>query len=799
MACANTTKASYTECEPAPPKLNAGQVFGGRYEILEFLGSGGMGSVYRAADRLSGDEVALKIPPRTEDAGALVEAIRQELRVTRRLSHPNVVRIYDIGMIDSTVFISLEYVDGETLAALVDEKGALDLRDFLPIFRQLCEALAYIHSQEIVHRDIKPANLMLNREGVLKLMDFGLARRMGETKNLALHATPGYIAPELYEGAAPTPASDLFAAAIVCWELLTGAKPFPESPPSAPAELDCAGRAIPGALVAFIARCLELDPEKRFRTREEFMQAANTVLNAAETAQREGTLARLLTREPPDIDTLLPVLAAVAGHLAKTPPPAALSPQGIRITRPGAVEISVEGEAEPKYSAPEMFQESGGEDAQSKHVSTVYVLGFIFYELLLGGRKFNSQFQDVLGRKDELAWLEWHSNAELRAPALKDLRPECPAALSKLIESMLEKQASKRASSMAEVHQRLHDFSARRDKTIAEPIPKKPRKAFPAAPLVFVLGVAAMAAAGYGAWRLWPGIGGQLLQAFAPRAKAPEPPLPRPAPPLPPAPPPLPAPVVKPKAPEPPSSLETKTGPMVLIPNGTFLMGSNQGRKSSRFGYENEAPAHEVTLPAYYIDVFEVMNRRYLEFCKSTARACPANPPWDPDYVDKPDYPVINVSWNDARDFCAWAGKQLPSEAQWERAAGGPDGSPYPWGAVWQPGAANIKSGDRRFPYAAPVGSFPLDRSAWGVMDMAGNVPEWTEDDYKLYSGNTAALPDEEQDHKTIRGGGFYLSEEIARKTNRASHPPFIARDGRFQVGFRCAVGAETALKNFVK
>jgi formylglycine-generating enzyme len=241
-------------------------------------------------------------------------------------------------------------------------------------------------------------------------------------------------------------------------------------------------------------------------------------------------------------------------------------------------------------------------------------------------------------------------------------------------------------------------------------------------------------------------------------------------------------------------NIDTPSGLMVLIPAGELRMGSDSGRKSARYGYENEAPAHVLVVAAFYMDVTEVSNGMYVQFCRQTVRSCPANPPWDSRYRDRAHYPVMNVSWNDANDFCQWAGKELPSEAQWERAARGDEQTVFPWGNDEPRGRANLK-GDDDYLYAAPVGSFPADRSAFGVLDTAGNVPEWTADDYSLYPGNPARLPEQEKNHKVIRGGGFMTDQELARLTNRASAPPVIRPGAVLQVGFRCVATVDAVLK----
>src|SRR5215472_7166279 len=183
----------------ALPKI--GETFAGRYEIQASLGSGGMSTVYKARDQLAGDTVAIKVlDPRLARDSRMIEQFKKELLGARKLSHKNVVRIHDIGEHAGVLFISMELVDGESLSEIAARKGNFNEGDFLPIFRQFCDALGYIHSQHLVHRDIKAANVMMDRAGCLKLMDFGIARDSSGDQTQVLMGTPSHMAPELFKG-----------------------------------------------------------------------------------------------------------------------------------------------------------------------------------------------------------------------------------------------------------------------------------------------------------------------------------------------------------------------------------------------------------------------------------------------------------------------------------------------------------------------------------------------------------------------------------------------------------------------
>lgn len=255
-----------------------------RYRIIALLGRGGMGEVYRADDLTLGQQVALKfLPEATARDEASLERFRNEVRIARRISHPNVCRIYDIGEADGLTFLSMEYVDGEDLSSLLRRIGRLPSDKALEIARKLCAGLAAAHDKGVLHRDLKPANVMLNSEGQVVIMDFGLA-------DLAVHitaeqvrfGTPAYMAPEQLAGKEVTTLSDIYSLGLVLYEIFTGKRAFqaetlaeivrtrtetptPASPSSIVRDLD------PG-VERVILRCLE--PDSALRPASVFAVAA---------------------------------------------------------------------------------------------------------------------------------------------------------------------------------------------------------------------------------------------------------------------------------------------------------------------------------------------------------------------------------------------------------------------------------------------------------------------------------------------------------------------------------------------
>ena len=250
-----------------------GTVVANRYRIYGLLGRGGMGEVYRADDLKLGQSVALKFLPRDVETDATRRTrFLNEVKIARQISHANVCRVYDVGDVEGRYFLSMEYVDGEDLAALLRRIGHLPQDKAVQIARQLCAGLAAAHEQGVLHRDLKPANVMIDGRGRAKITDFGLAV-LGEGDDQEHAAgTPAYMAPEQLAGEAATVKSDLYALGLVLYELFTGHRPFSASSPQEQARLQRESTPtnpsthIDGfdpAVERVILRCLRGDPNDR--------------------------------------------------------------------------------------------------------------------------------------------------------------------------------------------------------------------------------------------------------------------------------------------------------------------------------------------------------------------------------------------------------------------------------------------------------------------------------------------------------------------------------------------------------
>ncbi len=272
--------------------LGPGYLLAERYEIIDELGRGGMGVVYRARDRELDDDIAIKVV-RAElvktDSG-LIDRLKMETRLARRITHPNVVRSHDLGEWMGMHYLTMEFVQGITVEALIESHGRLSVASALAIGTQLAEALTVAHEQQIIHRDIKPANLLVDDDGVLKVTDFGLARPIenyaGYTNHGMVVGTPQYMAPEQIFGNVVDERSDLFAVGVVLYECLTGLPPYDANSPTEIVARMVDGPAVPvdtlvpdvaPAVSALIAQLLQYDPKDRMQTARELVERLREV------------------------------------------------------------------------------------------------------------------------------------------------------------------------------------------------------------------------------------------------------------------------------------------------------------------------------------------------------------------------------------------------------------------------------------------------------------------------------------------------------------------------------------------
>jgi len=280
------------QMEASPGMLHSGHIFARRYEIRGVLGMGGMGVVYRAWDAELGEAVAIKTlkAEALQAEPAALERFKQEIRLARKITHRNVVRTHDLGEVDGLYFITMEFVEGQSLKHLIQTRGSLPVGVVLTVGKQLCRALEVAHEQGVIHRDIKPQNLIVEPSGTLKVMDFGIARLAKRTEGMTQAGmavgTPEYMAPEQLLGQDVDFRVDLYATGAVLFESLTGRTPFvadtpvtliakqlEETPPS-PQSLNAD---VPDALGALVLRALSKKAGDRPQSATEMYAALDAI------------------------------------------------------------------------------------------------------------------------------------------------------------------------------------------------------------------------------------------------------------------------------------------------------------------------------------------------------------------------------------------------------------------------------------------------------------------------------------------------------------------------------------------
>jgi serine/threonine protein kinase/Tfp pilus assembly protein PilF len=289
-----------TKTLQAPIKeLTTGTTFAERYQIIEELGKGGMGKVYKVLDKDIKEKVALKLlSPEIASDEKTIERFSNELKIARKISHRNVCRMYDLGKEEGTHYITMEYVPGEDLKRLVRKVGQLSAGKAIFIAKQICEGLTEAHRLGVVHRDLKPQNVMVDEEGNARIMDFGIARSLkakGVTGSGVMIGTPEYMSPEQAEVKEVDLRSDIYSLGVILYEMVTGQVPFEGETPlsiamkhksQAPRDPKEINAQISEDLSRVILKCMEKDRDKRYQNVEDILSELINIEEGIPTTER---------------------------------------------------------------------------------------------------------------------------------------------------------------------------------------------------------------------------------------------------------------------------------------------------------------------------------------------------------------------------------------------------------------------------------------------------------------------------------------------------------------------------------
>ncbi|MFN6963614.1 MAG: SUMF1/EgtB/PvdO family nonheme iron enzyme [Pyrinomonadaceae bacterium] len=694
---------------PTAHTINGEPVLEGKYHLELRLGQGGMGVVYKARHAYLKTYHAIKIilPDLVGNDPQLVTRFRQEALAAAAIRHQNVVAVTDYGVIQGSIpFLVMEYVEGESLHDLLAREKRLSPEMAFELISAVCAGVGAAHHQGIVHRDLKPLNIMICKDKpsisqAVKILDFGLAKiKSGEllgsfiqAQTTGLMGSPYYMAPEQWSDDDPDARSDIYSLGVMLFQMMTGDVPFK-------------GSSIPAIMKKHIS-----DPPPTFA------EVGLTV-----TPEIEQAVRHTLQKDP---DNRTPTVEAMVDELR-----AAIYPAGIGIQTAGG------GHSLPVSSLNIRTQPPGSNVyVDNVPVGQTREDGWITLNGIQSGnhlvRVSHDGFEDWLGDvvcdgRPQMV------QAELRA------RGEGGAAPADVGQRSI---GGSRSIGTTSGFSRTTPEIEEGDQTILQNVntgpgifsdAERPARSTFFSPLVIamlvVVGLVGLAGAGLA--------GAYLLGVFGPsrpadtqtNANA------RPT-----------------ASPSPASS----TGPatraeMVLIPGGTFKMGRNDGR-------ENERPEHEVTVKPFMMDKTEVTNAEYFEFVNATGRRpTPAHWVNDKPIPGQEQMPVRFVSYDDAMAFAEWRSQRdgvayrLPTEEEWEFAArNGAKADLYPWGDKYDAKCAVLDEPSHE-PKAVGSRSCP---NQWGVVDLIGNVFEWTSSPPSLYPGSPGTLKPLSESYYMVRGG----------------------------------------------
>jgi serine/threonine protein kinase/formylglycine-generating enzyme required for sulfatase activity len=745
-----------------------GTILADRYQIVKKVGQGGMGAIYKAVhtrmDRICALKLLTSISGHDE---AALARFNREAKMASRIDNPHAVIIYDYGeAVGGIPYLAMEFIDGKPLSHLLASEKVLSPDRVVRITNQIAEALSAAHAMGIVHRDLKPDNIMLTQKGgdndYVKVLDFGIAKTVADddakenlTKTGYVLGTPAYMSPEQLSGEKLDARSDIYSLAIMVYEMLSGRLPFEGDNQQAvmikritadPTPLRVVAPSLNDSIERVVMGALAREREVRVPTAAQFAGALKLAQHSG-TQEIGGRSTNAFAQDTSGQETMVWASSnaepAAAKHSA--PSPSAEDDQGKTIVLGKQTANIVPGPAAGESSRKTALYSDGEEpvairdatvplEALQSQASNVYEPPPV-EPAPPGSRTRPAESKVIESTPGGPRWIIYAgvgAAAIVLAIVAFLLIPRGESGYALIV---------KGAPSGSEVFVN----NTRRGVTGADGAIKigdlEPGEA-----------EVRVAREGFAEFKTT--ISGNIGEERSIEAKL------------------L------------PFEIDIK-GEMVLIPAGEFVMGSNDHGA-------DEKPEHRLNLPAFYIDRYEVTNAQYKAFCDATDRKPPDNPIFDPTYFQsKPDSPVLGITRDEAKEYARWAGKRLPTEQEWEKAASWDPVAgakrQWPWGNTGDIKQANLGTGR-----PAPVTEFKTDRSAYGVYGMAGNAYEWVDSYYDAYRGNTERITDFGTRFSAVRGGNFLIEKASeARTSYRNNLQAVFSGTLSTPVGFRCALSAD--------
>ena len=791
----------------------------GRYHIIEKLGEGGMAVVYKAFDTHLECEVAVKVIRTDQLAPAVLERtmkrFEREAKEVAKLNHPNIVRVMDYGEHEGIPFLVMPYLHGGTLKQLLG--SPLPWQQAVSLVEPIARALDYAHQHKMVHRDVKPSNILITDSGEVMLTDFGIVKMLDIEEGNTLTGTgiglgtPEYMAPEQWVGEF-TPAVDQYSLGVVFYELVTGRKPYSADTPAA-VLLKQANEplprprsfvpSLPPEVEHLIFKSLAKQPADRFKGMDEFAAklkklasqentekihpdyAANKIetsvadnefettddvktdkqvsqkpFQASVPPKSEATHAdpvrwkKLIIGASLGVVALLVLIIGITnGWFTRSTPvetAEVASSSQVGTTPEFSTETSAAMDNSPSpafTSTPSRpYQYVVQESDTCFSIAEEHNADLLFFLLINNFKDGSCPITPGMAVSIPAPGQLMPTSTPVPPDVPRGTRVEYTIQIGDTIASIAENFRST-VDDIINLNG-LTDINAiQAGQKIVVPV-----NLVTSTPALTFNTPASTSTPNFAAEGLSAG-----------------------------------------------SSTISDVDGMTLryVPAGEFAMGSPDG-----VGDNDEHPQHTVYLDAYWIDQTEVTNAMYQQCVESGVCTPPVlfSSETRDSYYENPsfsNYPVIYMDWTQAHTYCEWAGRQLPTEAQWEKAARGISQYTYPWGNDFSCKKGNFDDAVQNPAYlvrncdgytdTSPVASFPGGVSPYGAFDMAGNVWEWTADqydeDYYTQSPSSNPLGAADTVVRVLRGGSWE-SDDI-RSANRYTEPPSIRVNF---VGFRCAL-----------
>lgn len=721
-------------------KVQVGQVIQDRYRVLKSLGRGGMAEVFLAEDIRLGRHVALKVIRMDEIPLSMHEEVHKRFErepiALAKMQHPNIVSIHDFGFVGEEPFFIMDYIAGGSFDKLI--KAHLNYREVARLLTPIADALAYAHDRHILHRDVKPSNMLLTEHRQPVLMDFGIAKVVSHEARTSITqagmsvGTPAYMAPEQWRGEV-YPQTDGYALGIVFYQMLTGKVPYTDDITmnialkhmNEPIPKICKSRPdLPSDVDLFFSKALAKDKNDRFVDMHQFRDALKVLAQGGSLASFLGEDAtELAVHTPPKLEQYTEVETIVPQQHRPNPV------QQQRGVQPPRQQPAPQPQAQQQFSGGYYPKAQPAYSPPQKKKFPVW--GWVLIALgvlaILAVVIIATVLGSMMGGRITPTAVVSGLNATMTQQAILDEEEN-------------------------QVIQEEEALTATDAPVVVEESTVTPVPTYTALPTQTPFD-------GYG-------VGDTIVW-------------------------------------------DRDGAVMVYVPAGVFQQGSEIDVDPDTYTI-NEGPIHDVYLDAFWIDETEVTNAQFAAFVNATGHQTSAellgsskimNSDYDWDTVNGMDWrrpdgtsysyddnkPVVHVSWIDANAYCNWAGKRLPTESEWEKAARGPNGNKYPWGNN-EARSSLANFGDPEGVVRA-VRSYASGISYYGAYEMAGNVWELVNDfyerDYYLTSPDTNPQGASSGDFHVTKGGSYGFDSTVIRSAVRVRRGP---SQTFADMGFRCVV-----------